>query len=230
MDNKKFPVKTNQGALKVVRPAFSGVLIVIALLGVFLTSFDLLFIAVGVVGSLLFVAGNLVNKSLAISSDGVAGGDPLMTSLKQLQHQIAQTKYLSKVSDLGGRTHQQSLNLEEKWKFLNRLLQDKFVPDELTYSRYSNAVSEITHLILQNFKLLTQTLQSMETSISEEEFLKQKTMCQELLLMNENGLNQMSQLGNNLSLVNAGGSTDASMDEALSQLKQLADQAKKYSK
>lgn len=213
-----------------MKPAFSGLLIVIAFLGVFLTSFDLIFILVGLVGSLLFMAGNLVNKSLAISTDSMADHDPMMTSLKKLQHEIAQTKYLTKVSDLGGKAHQQTLRLEESWNFLARILKEKFDPGELTYSRYHNAISDMTHHMLQNFKLLSHTLQSIETSTSAEESEKQNSLCLDLLSMNDNGLKQLSELGHNLSLVNAGGSTSPEMDETLTQLKQLALQAKKYSK
>ncbi|HXH31546.1 MAG TPA: hypothetical protein VNJ01_12080 [Bacteriovoracaceae bacterium] len=202
----------------------------VAFLGVFLTSYDLVFIIIGAASVIMFVAGNLVNKSLSLTQKGFAHPDPLQTALKTQLHQIAQTKYLSKVSDLGQRGWDQGKALELRWGLLKASLGKKFQPTELAYSRYLSACGETVHQILENLGLLTTNLNSMEAMDPKQpEFEKQRSLCQQLLSVNDRALTQLTELSGNVDLIGTAGSSD-SLEFSLEELKRLAEQAKKYSK
>lgn len=228
MDNLNLPAKRSEHSLFITKPAFSGVLTAGSVLGVIFTSYDLLFIALAILGILFFAAGNLINKSLVSTQSNLGHPDPLLIALKSEQHKIAQTKYMVKVSSFGEKAHQQTLVLEERWKQLKKVIESKFSPGELTYSRYMNASEESVHLILQNFSLLGETLKSMEMMNIEDP--SKKAFVLELLNMNDSALTELGSLADNLVQLNAGGSTDSSMEHSINELKRLADQAKKYSK
>lgn len=229
MDNKNLPVKAKENTPAVMRPSISLGLLGISALGVLLTPLDLLFFITGGLGILLFIAGNLVNKSMSATQDSLAHPDPFSLSMKETGQALVQTKYMEKVSREGERAHRQLQTLEERWKMLVSTLNKKFSPGEITYDRYLRAIEEITGLLLQNLKLLASNLRSMEImGASDPQFAVTKTDSEELMRLNDEALKELSNLSQNLSLVNAGGSTSDNFEASLEEIRKLADRSKKY--
>ena len=230
LDNKNLPVKAKENTPALMKPSLSLGLLGISALGIVLTSFDLLFLITGVVGILLFIAGNLVNKSLATTQESLAHPDPFTLSMKETGQALVQTKYMNNVSALGERAHTQLQTLSERWKFLTATLAKKFSPGEITYDRYLKAIEETTALVLDNLKLLSVNLRSMEMmKTTEENFVKGKSDSEELLRLNDEALNELANLSQNLNVLNAGGSTTDNFEASLAEIRKLAERSKKYS-
>lgn len=228
LDNKNLPVKAKVNTPAVMKPSISLGLLAVSALGVIFTSFDLLFLITGVVGILLFIAGNLINKSLE-TTQNLAHPDPFSLAMKETGQALVQTKYMNNVSAMGECAHSQLRTLEERWKFLTTTLSKKFSPGEITYDRYLKAVEETTALILDNLKLLTATLKSMEMmKPSDENFIKGKTDSEELMRLNDEALKELANLSQNLNLLNAGGSTTDNFEASLVEIRKLAERSKKY--
>lgn len=230
MDNKNLPVKAKENTPAVMKPSLSLGLLGVSALGVIFTSLDLIFFFTGVVGLILFIAGNLVNRSLATTQESLGHPDPFSLSMKETGQALVQTKYMKNVSAMGERAHLQLQTLTERWKFLTTTLAKKFSPGEITYDRYLRAIEETTALILDNLKLLAVNLKSMELmKPSEENFTKGKTDCEELMRLNDEALNELANLSQNLNVLNAGGATTDNFEASLAEIRKLAERSKKYS-
>ena len=230
MDNKKLPTNSISGPVSVKKLSFSVMVVLISFLGVYLTAFDIPFIILGVLGVVMFIAGNLLNKSLSLTQNNLAHPDPFTVALRSLLHEISQTKYMVKVNVLGERAWTQAKTLESRWPLLQSALKKKFNPTELAYTRYMSAVRDTAELILGNLKLLTSTLNSMEVMDPKSpEFETQKASCLELLSMNDSALTQLMDVETNVNQIDTSSSKD-SLESNLEELKRLAAQAKKYSK
>lgn len=228
MDNKNVPVKAKENTPVVMKPSISLGLLAVSALGVIFTSFDLLFLITGVVGILLFIAGNLISKSLE-TTQNLAHPDPFSLSIKETGQALVQTKYMNNVSAMGERAHAQLQTLEERWKFLTKTLNQKFSPGEITFDRYLKAVEDTTALILDNLKLLSVNLKSMEMmKTSDENFTKGKTDSEELMRLNDEALKELANLSQNLNLLNAGGATSENFEASLVEIRKLAERSKKY--
>lgn len=188
-------------------------------------------------GSILLISYALVKKSLESVNETSFSDFPLTDTLKTHKHGLAQTKYLRNVSSLGERAHGQIQELADKYQLLNRLLRDKFSPTELSFERYSTAITDTTLRLLENFRHLQQKLNFMDTVdlklASDERQTKlneSEAEVEEIFSFNESALKQMDELASSLNLVNSGGSLNSSLEYSLEELKRLTEQAKKYSR
>jgi len=224
---KNLPVQTSGTQISLAPRMVPGILIFGGMAGVFFTPFDIICSLLIFVGIGLFATRALVKKSVE-ATQGLSGQDPFLAELKSLEHKVAQTKYLSKVSALGEKASAQARELKEQYSLINSTLDKKFGPGELAYSRYQTAVSSAAQSLCDNLKLITATLTSMDLSAAQSE--DQKQLVIQLLSDNTETLRLFSELTFSLNQINAGGTLDASLEHSMSELKRLTEQAKKYTR
>lgn len=227
MTDKNLPAQTTGTQMTLAPKMVPAILMFGGLAGVFFTPFDIIFSLLIVLGFGLFVARALVKK-LVEATQGLSEQDPFLAELKTLEHKVAQTKYLNKVSALGEKAHAQARELKERYVLINGTLEKKFQPGELAYSRYQTAVASAAQSLSDNLKLITANLTSIDLASTPSE--EQSKLVDELLSDNKETLRLFSELSFSLNQINAGGTLDASLEHSMSELKRLTEQAKKYSR
>jgi hypothetical protein len=227
LDDKNLPIQAKSTQISIAPKVVPGVLVFGGLAGVFLTPFDLIFALVIVSGIGLFITRALVKKSIEATAGSIQE-NPFLHDLKQLEHTLAQTKYLTKMSSWGQKAFDQSQELHERCNLIDVSLNKKFSSSELAFSRYQNAVSAATQSISDNLKLIASTLTSMDVAATQTE--DQINLVKQLLNDNAETLKLLSDLSHSLNQINPGGTLDASLDDSMVELKRLTEQAKKYSR
>jgi hypothetical protein len=227
LDDKNLPVQAKSTQISIAPKVVPGILVFGGLAGVLLTPYDLIFALVIISGISLFITRALVRKSVEATS-GSMQENPFMHELKLLEHTLAQTKYLTKMSSWGEKAFNQAKELHERCKLIDVSLNKKFSPSELAFSRYQNAVSAATQSLSANLKLIASTLTSMDVAATQSE--DQINLVKQLLSDNAETLKLLSELSHSLNQINAGGTLDASLEHSMTELKRLTEQAKKYSR
>ena len=227
MDDKNLPIQAKSAQISIAPKIVPAILVFGGLAGVFLTPFDLIFTLLIVSGIGLFITRALVRKSVEATAGSVQE-DQFLHDLKQLEHTMAQTKYLTKMSSWGQKAFEQTKELHERCKLIDVSLNKKFSPSELAFSRYQNAVSASTQSLSANLKLIASTLTSMDVAATQSE--DQMNLVKQLLSDNAETLKLLSELSHSLNQINAGGTLDDSLEHSMAELKRLTEQAKKYSR
>ena len=259
MDNSRLPHKSTSGlpvapskgplALRPNALMIGGALLVAGGVGgVVFPHFAVFSVLAAAVGAGCLIARQLVRRSLE-RTNGLAapGTDPFLALIKAEEHAVSQTKYIEGVGDLGERAHAQLKQLTERYASLLQILEQKFDPGEITFSRYLGAVQNMIGSLIENFKSLGSTLGSLksvdardlETRAASDpsaaarlaQFKAQRAAALQLLEFNEKALAQLDGLAASLNAIKTtGAATQPALEDSLNELKLLAERAKQYSK
>lgn len=179
--------------------------------------------------------------------------------LRELRRYISKTRYLENVGDLGERTAHQVERAIEQYEGFVHLLQLKFAPTELTYSRYYDAGEQAFLSILDNLTTVATSLQGLnatdvrrldarlaqlaapgtadpaaeikELRTQKDEREREVGRINELLAGNERAFSEFSRVRAALSKVQTRkGEADVDLDAAMAQLNEMARRADKYGK
>lgn len=153
---------------------------------------------------------------------------------KELKRQIRKTQYLENVGELGEKTAQQLEQISKRFDKFALLLSQKFNPRELTFGRYYSA-AEQTHLAtLDNLSSCAASLNQLDVideSNAERQDLRQKQIekIKELLAENEKAITEFDRVSTALSSVRIQrGEADVGLEQAMAELTELGQRAKKY--
>lgn len=179
--------------------------------------------------------------------------------LRELRRYISKTRYLENVGDLGERTAHQMERAIEQYEGFVHLLQLKFAPTELTYSRYYDAGEQAFLSILDNLSTVATSLHGLnatdvrrldarlaqlaapgnadptaelkELRAQKDERENEVARINELLARNERAFTEFSRVRAALSKVETRkGAADVDLDAAMTQLNEMARRADKYGK
>jgi hypothetical protein len=223
--NSNLPLKTTETSSaknKLLLPAV--LLIAGGILGVVFNHFLVISIVFLTLGLALFLAKNLVKKSLELSSGPV--GMPLDKILADLKHEVAQTKYLSHQGKLGEKAHAQAIHLDSSYQFLMKILVQKFSPNELTFDRYETAINEAVLNLQGNLKHTSNLL----TLLDHQDPLSSSSLDEvnNILTTNHEMLSNLDALAEALKEINRGEVVKKDFEESLDKLKLLAERAQAY--
>jgi hypothetical protein len=187
-----------------------------------------------VLGGFFLGAGFLVRRSLALTA-AASVPQSLHELLKAKKHQVNQTKYYAQAPELGESLADQLKDLTGRVETLERVLKEKFDPSEITFSRYSDAIGQMTLAVVANIDqsmLLLKSLESMNpldpTRASNIQAARDEVV--QLSDFNGRAILQLDQLSTSLQQINHGESRISAIEESLEQVKLLADRANKYSR
>lgn len=172
-------------------------------------------------------------------------------SFKELKRYIGKTRYLENVQETGEGIAEQLKQVLERYKRYQELLEQKFNPSEITFSRYLSVAQETFLALMDNLHkaaTLANNLSSMDysylenmrdkaTSIDEYTLSQRKAhydrqlfLVRELLAFNEKAITEIDKVSVALAEVKTRrGLSDTSLESAMADLTKLAHRAKKYS-
>jgi hypothetical protein len=190
-------------------------------------------------GILFFGANALVKKSLHLSSQAQLNQSPSSVSsrLELVKQQMIKTKYYEHLESEGTALVNQAEVLLHQYKTLIQLLEQKFNPGELTYSRYKESIDNtcmsISEFLLHLKNCLDQLNLGQKTkATSESTSTNWESQRQEFLLAinkSNDSIAQLTHLFQSLNSVITQEQHRGELDNYLLQLNELSDRAKLYS-
>jgi hypothetical protein len=199
-----------------------------------------------VFGALGFLGRKITRRINTLELSSAEFGDPQVLARKTLKRQLMKLQGVDGCESLAERASDHLLQGEERFRTFDRLLRSKLQPSELTFARYHNAAENVLRSLTERLGLVAELLTSVESVRPSEvrEKLKEGKVFQErldvlnvqlgkaetLLQANEEALTEMDRA--NVALTDMQTRTGLShleLPEALKQLEELSQRAKRYS-
>jgi hypothetical protein len=199
-----------------------------------------------VFGALGFLGRKITRRINTLELSSAEFGDPQVLARKTLKRQLMKLQGVDGCESLAERASDHLLQGEERFRTFDRLLRSKLQPSELTFARDHNAAENVLRSLTERLGLVAELLTSVESVRPSEvrEKLKEGKVFQErldvlnvqlgkaetLLQANEEALTEMDRA--NVALTDMQTRTGLShleLPEALKQLEELSQRAKRYS-
>ncbi len=180
---------------------------------------------------MLFVARQLVQKSIALTTSADAA--PLSSVEERLDHirkQVSKAKFLENIELEGTQAAHQADLLVQQYKNLREALLRKLSPSELTFQRYQDGISDACLAIGENLIHIKNMLENVNLTPKNAISAEQKRPILELLQSTDSALKQLAQLFQSINDMNTQEKHRDQLENSLQRIQELADRAKIYSK
>lgn len=198
-----------------------------------ITQYAILAVFLALAGVLFFGARQLVNKSLQLTAiDSQLPLTSTQNRLEDIKKQVSKCKFLTAVEAEGAQAAAQAEQLLFQYKALSKILAQKFEPTEITFARYMDSINEACLSIGENLEHAKTSLEQLELTSNNKtsQWQGHREQAQGLLKTTEQALAQLAPLFNSINEITTKEKNRNQLDEAMLQIKELADRAKQYSK
>jgi hypothetical protein len=206
--------------------------------GMYLLTYSIMLtVGLAMVGVVLLGARQLIKNSLALTSpQAFETSDLPLDRLEDIRKQVSQCKFLEKVELEGSTVADQATQLVQQYKNLKSILNQKFEPTELTYSRYESGVIASCLAIGENLLHVKSMLENLNvmnpnaTTGAQTLWKSQKEQVTKILDANASALVELGTLFHSLNQILTKEKHRDQFEQSMEQIRQLAERAKQYSK
>lgn len=182
------------------------------------------------VGAATLVSHQLVHRSLALSYKSPAQLGSTREQLSTTRQQLSKCKFLEHVQDDGTHAANQADRLHEQYLSLRQILDQKFEPTEITYSRYLDGLTTAVLALSESLLQLKNSLENLNRMGPAAKNHAQLSKIREQAATVESGLQALTTLFESLNQVTTKETYLDRLDQTMANIKDLADRAQRYSK